>query len=190
MSAVRISDAELVSKYVQGHEASLERLVLRHADALLHKIYLKIQDSEVTQDIHQETWIKFVRVVKAGEYTEKGSFPAFIHRVATNLSYDYLRKQKRNPELSIERCGDSIMGVPDGHINAEEEALRNQWHAEVKFAIRQLPEDQRQVVFLRIYAGLSFKEIAEETGVGINTALGRMRYALVNLRKILGVEIA
>jgi RNA polymerase sigma factor (sigma-70 family) len=180
MSTVRISDAELVSKYVQGHEPALERLVLRHADALLHKIYLKVQDPELTQDIHQETWIKFVRAVKAGEYTEKGSFPAFIHRVATNLAYDYLRKQKRSPELS--------MGVEDGHMNAEEEALRNQWHADVKLAVEQLPEDQREVVFLRIYAGLSFKEIAEETGVGINTALGRMRYALVNLRKILGVE--
>ena len=88
----------------------------------------------------------------------------------------------------MERCGDAIMGVEDGHMNAEEEALRNQWHADVKLAVEQLPEDQREVVFLRIYAGLSFKEIAEETGVGINTALGRMRYALVNLRKILGVE--
>jgi len=117
MSTVRISDAELVSKYVQGHEPALERLVLRHADALLHKIYLKVQDPDLTQDIHQETWIKFVRAVKAGEYTEKGSFPAFIHRVATNLAYDHLRKQKRSPELSMERCGDAVMGVEDGHMN-------------------------------------------------------------------------
>ncbi len=188
MSTVRISDAELVSKYVQGHEPALERLVLRHADALLHKIYLKVQDPDLTQDIHQETWIKFVRAVKAGEYREKGSFPAFIHRVATNLAYDHLRKQKRSPELSMERCGDAVMGVEDGHMNAEEAALRSQWHTDVKRALDHLPEDQREVVFLRIYAGLSFKEIAEETGVGINTALGRMRYALVNLRKILGVH--
>lgn len=189
MSAVRISDAELVSKYVQGQEAALERLVLRHSEALIARIFSKVNDVDVSQDIHQETWIKFVRVVKQGDYKEEGKFAPFIHRVAHNLAMDHLRKKKRSRELSVERCGDRVLAVADDRMNAEELALRTQWHKEVKQAMELLPDDQKEVIFLRIYAGLSFKEIAEETGVGINTALGRNRYALGNLRKILGVEI-
>ncbi|MDG1253040.1 MAG: sigma-70 family RNA polymerase sigma factor [Schleiferiaceae bacterium] len=189
MSIVRISDAELVSKYVQGHEASLERLVLRHSDALLKRIYSKVQDPDVSQDIHQEAWIKFVQVIKKGEYKEEGKFAPFIHRVVNNLALDHLRKKKRSREISVERCGERVLGVPDERMNAEESALRKQWYLDVEQAVKRLPSDQQEVLYLRMYAGLSFKEIAEETGVGINTALGRNRYALGNLRKILGVGV-
>ena len=189
MTTVRISDAELVSLYAKGNENALQRLVLRHSPQLLGKIQAKVQDEDVAQDVHQMVWIKFINVVKAGEYKEEGKFAAFIHRVASNLCFDNFRREKRSKEISMERCGDAVLGMCDEHLNAEENALRQQWHADVKLAIKHLPDEQREVVFLRIYAGFSFKEIAEETGVGINTALGRMRYALVNLRKLLGVEI-
>ncbi|HAB36388.1 MAG TPA: RNA polymerase subunit sigma-24 [Cryomorphaceae bacterium] len=189
MSIVGCSDAELVSKYVKGQEHALECLILRHSDSLLRKIYAKVLDEDLTQDIHQEVWMKFIRVVKAKDYQEKGKFAAYIHRMAGNMVIDHFRRQKRNPELSMERCGDSVLGVTEEGLNAEELALQTQWHSDVKTAMEQLGEEQREVVFLRIYAGLSFKEIAEETAVGINTALGRYRYALNNLRKILGVEI-
>ena len=189
MSIVGCSDAELVSKYVKGQEHALECLILRHSDGLLRKIYGKVLDEDLAQDLHQDVWMKFIRVAKAGDYKEKGKFSAFIHRMASNMIIDHFRREKRNPELSMERCSDGVLGMSDEGLNAEEITLKAQWHEDVKAAMEHLNEEQREVVFLRIYAGLSFKDIADETGVGINTALGRYRYALNNMRKILGVEI-
>lgn len=167
----------------------MECLILRHSDSLLRKIFVKVKDEDLTQDLHQEVWMKFIRVVKSGDYQEKGKFSAFIHRMAGNMIIDHFRREQRNPMLSMERCGESVLGLSDEGLNAEERALQAQWHQDVKVALDYLGSEQREVVFLRVYAGLSFKEIAEETGVGINTALGRYRYAVQNLRKILGVEI-
>lgn len=189
MSIVRCPDAELVSKYVGGNEQALEVLILRHSSSLLRKIQAKIQDEDLAQDLHQELWMKFIRVVKAGDYSEKGKFAAYIHRLAGNMVIDHFRRNKRNPEISIENYSDSIQGLAHADLNAEEVALKKQWYHDIKLAMHQLCEDQRHVLFLRIYAELSFKEIAEETGVGINTALGRYRYALSNMRKILGVRV-
>jgi RNA polymerase sigma factor (sigma-70 family) len=189
MSIVRCTDAELVSKYLNGQEQALEVLVLRHSEGLLRKIFLKVKDESLAQDLHQEVWIKFIRVAKAGDYSEKGKFAAFIHRMAGNMVIDHFRRQKRNQELSLENFGDSIIGIQDSSLNAEERSLKSQWYADIKKAMHLLGEEQREVLFLRVFAKLSFKEIADETGVGINTALGRYRYAICNLRKILGVEI-
>ena len=189
MKSVGKNDAELVASYIIGDEFALERLVMRHSKSVFNLIFSKVHNEELSNDILQEVWIKFIRISKANGYKEKGKFSGWIHRVARNAVMDHFRKQKRSKVISIDDCRHSILGITDETLNFEEETLQNQWYSDMKIAVEQLPPDQQEVIELRMTSGLSFKEIAEETVVGINTALGRMRYALMNLRKIMKIDL-
>ena len=185
MEDMLITDAVLVSNYIQGDEAALSVLISRHQQRIYSFIYSKVYDRDVTEDIFQDTFIKVIRTLKRGGYNEEGKFLPWVMRIAHNLVIDYFRKNKRMPKF--DNTGDfnifSVLGDPD--LNAEKRIIKDQVEEDVRKLIEELPEDQRDVLLMRIYKDMSFKEISENTGVSINTALGRMRYALINLRKII-----
>jgi RNA polymerase sigma-70 factor (ECF subfamily) len=185
----KIEDALLISSYASGDERAFETLLNRHGDAVFHTIFNKVKDRDRTDDIYQDVWIKFINSVKSGDYAESGKFAAWIHRVARNATMDFFRKQQRSPLTHCEHMETAASGWADDSLNAEELAVAAQLLLEAQEAVKRLPANQELVLELRIKAGMSFKEIAEETGVGINTALGRYRYALSNLRRMLRVEI-
>ncbi len=189
MNNVGKSDAELVAQYSNGDEVALKILVNRYSTSVFNLILQKVRDEELSNDILQEVWIKFIRVSRANEYKELGKFSGWIHRVARNAVMDHFRKQKRSKLMGIDDCHDSILGITDETLNYEEKELQDQWYMDIKLAVEQLPLDQQEVIKLRMTSGLSFKDIADETGVGINTALGRMRYAIMNLRKTLQINL-
>ena len=184
-----VQDAELITRYASGDERAFEVLMRRHGDPLFAAIVSKVKDRDVADDIFQEVWIKFIHSVKSGDYAESGKFAAWIHRVARNATMDFFRKQQRSPVSNSEHMDLASDGIADDALNAEERAVAMQWMHDAHEAVKRLPADQKLVLELRLQSGLSFKEIAEETGVGINTALGRMRYAVANLRRMLHVEI-
>ena len=185
MEDMLISDAVLVSNYIKGEEAALSILISRHQQRIYSFIYSKVYDRDVTEDIFQDTFIKVIRTLKRGGYNEEGKFLPWVMRISHNLVIDYFRKNKRMPKF--DNTGDfnifSVLGDPD--LNAEKRIIKNQVEDDVRKLIEELPEDQRDVLVMRIYKDMSFKEIAERTDVSINTALGRMRYALINLRKVI-----
>ncbi|MAW94075.1 MULTISPECIES: sigma-70 family RNA polymerase sigma factor [unclassified Leeuwenhoekiella] len=185
MEDMLISDAALVSNYLKGDEAALSILISRHQQRIYSFIYSKVYDRDVTEDIFQDTFIKVIRTLKRGGYNEEGKFLPWVMRISHNLVIDYFRKNKRMPKF--DNTGDfnifSVLGDPD--LNAEKRIIKNQVENDVRKLIDELPEDQRDVLVMRIYKDMSFKEIAERTDVSINTALGRMRYALINLRKVI-----
>jgi len=185
----KIEDALLISSYASGDERAFETLLNRHGDAVFHTIFSKVKDRDRSDDIYQDVWIKFINSVKSGDYAESGKFAAWIHRVARNATMDFFRKQQRSPLTHCEHMETATSGRADESLNAEELAVATQLLLEAQEAVKRLPPNQGLVLELRIKAGMSFKEIAEETGVGINTALGRYRYALSNLRRMLRVEI-
>jgi RNA polymerase sigma factor (sigma-70 family) len=184
-----IQDAELITRYASGDERAFEVLMRRHGDPLFAAIVSKVKDRDVADDIFQDVWIKFIHSVKTGDYAESGKFAAWIHRVARNATMDFFRKQQRSPVSNSDHMDLASDGIADEALNAEERAVAVQWMLDAQEAVQRLPADQKLVLELRLQSGLSFKEIAEETGVGINTALGRMRYAVANLRRMLHVEI-
>ncbi|RXG15976.1 RNA polymerase ECF family sigma subunit [Leeuwenhoekiella aestuarii] len=185
MEDMLITDAVLVSNYIQGDEAALSVLISRHQQRIYSFIYSKVYDRDVTEDIFQDTFIKVIRTLKRGGYNEEGKFLPWVMRISHNLVIDYFRKNKRMPKF--DNTGDfnifSVLGDPD--LNAEKRIIKDQVEEDVRKLIEELPEDQRDVLLMRIYKDMSFKEIAERTDVSINTALGRMRYALINLRKVI-----
>ncbi|MBM3433659.1 MAG: sigma-70 family RNA polymerase sigma factor [Bacteroidetes bacterium] len=185
----QVQDAELIERYASGDERAFEALMRRHGDAVFAAILGKVKDQDVADDLFQEVWIKFIHSVKSGDYAESGKFAAWIHRVARNATMDYFRRQQRSPLARFDHLESVGDGVADEALNVEERAVAQQWMLDAHEAVQRLPADQKLVLELRLHSGLSFKEIAEETGVGINTALGRMRYAVANLRRMLRVEI-
>jgi RNA polymerase sigma factor (sigma-70 family) len=180
-----ISDAHLVSNYISGDEYALEILITRHKQKLYSFIYSKVYDRDVTEDIFQDTFIKVIRTLKRGAYNEEGKFLPWVMRIAHNLVIDFFRKNSRMPKF--DNSGEfSIFSVLSDHtLNAEKQIIKNQVEHDVRRLVEELPEDQKEVLLMRIYDDMSFKEISDKTGVSINTALGRMRYALINLRKII-----
>ena len=178
-------DAILIKNYLNGDERSLEILINRHNQRISSFIYSKVYDREVTEDLFQDTFIKVIRTLKLGKYNEEGKFLPWVMRIAHNLVIDHYRKSNRMPryEGSPEFSIFSIM--QDDRLNAEKQLIQEQIETDIADLIAELPEDQQVVLQLRMYRDMSFKEIAENTGVSINTALGRMRYALINLRKII-----
>ena len=180
-----ISDALLVSQYINGNEASLSTLVNRHKQRIYSFIYSKVYDKDISEDIFQDTFIKVIRTLKRGSYNEEGKFLPWVMRIAHNLVIDHFRKSNRMP--MFDNGGEfSIFSVlSDSDLNAEKSLIKNQVEQDVRRVIDELPEDQKQVLVMRMYNDMSFKEISEKTGVSINTALGRMRYALINMRKII-----
>ena len=181
----QITDQELIKQYIQGNEACLEMLVTRHKNKIFTAIILIVHDTYIAEDIFQETFIKIIRTLKSGKYNEEGKFLPWAMRIARNLAIDYFRKTKRMPTVTSSDGEDVFRTFNINEANREESMIRNQRDETIRDLIRLLPEEQREVLVLRHYGDLSFKEIAKITNVSINTALGRMRYALNNLRKII-----
>lgn len=179
------SDAILVHNYINGDENALETLILKHKQKIYSFIYSKVFDKEIAEDIFQDTFIKIIKTLKRNAYNEEGKFLPWVMRIAHNLVIDHFRKHNRMPKF--DNNGDfSIFSVlSDTDLNAEKRIIKDQVESDVRRLVDELPEDQKEVLLMRIYKDMSFKEIADKTGVSINTALGRMRYALINLRKII-----
>lgn len=180
-----IPDATLVGNYILGNESALEILITRHKQKIYSFIYSKVYDRDVTEDIFQDTFIKVIRTLKQGTYNEEGKFLPWVMRISHNLVIDHFRKNSRMPKF--DNTGEfSIFSVlSDSTLNAEKQIIKEQVENDVRRLVEELPEDQKEVLLMRIYKDMSFKEISDKTGVSINTALGRMRYALINLRKII-----
>lgn len=180
-----LSDSSLVESYIEGNEQALEVLIKKHQVRIFNFIYAKVRNREVANDIFQEVFIKVINTLKSGNYTEEGKFLPWILRISHNLVIDYFRKSKRIPAFTGTDDFDIFLVVKDEGLNAENQMIKNQIDSDIVKLIEELPEDQKEVLNMRIFLDMSFKEIADNTGVSINTALGRMRYALINLRKLI-----
>ena len=178
-------DAVLVSDYIQGNERALEVLVLRHKLKIYNFIYSKVFDRDTAEDIFQETFIKVIKTLKRGVYNEEGKFLPWVMRIAHNLVIDFFRKNNRIPTFDNNEEYDIFQLISDGSPTAERSMIDEQVVEDLQKLIVELPDDQKDVLTMRLYKDMSFKEIAESTGVSINTALGRMRYAIINLRKMI-----
>lgn len=183
MTISQQNDSELVSLYIAGNEKAFETLVLRHKNRVFTSIMLIVKDSDVAEDLLQDSFIKAVHTMKSGRYNEEGKFSSWISRIAHNLAIDHFRKEKRNPTLQLEDNIKAFNSLTYAEDSAEALQIREETFNRLKTMIETLPENQREVLIMRHYADMSFQEIADATGVSINTALGRMRYALINLRK-------
>jgi RNA polymerase sigma-70 factor (ECF subfamily) len=179
------SDHELIVSFINGNESGLEILIARHQRKVFTSIMLLVKDREMAEDIFQDTFIKVVNTLRSGNYQEEGKFLPWVIRIAHNMVIDHFRKQKRMPMTRDTEEYSVMESLQLTDENIEDKMVTEQIHLDVKKLIDYLPEDQREVVVMRIYADMSFKEIAEQTGVSINTSLGRMRYALINLRKLI-----
>ncbi len=180
-----LSDDELVARYQAGEEIALKNLILRYERRLFSYLIVSVKNKEVAEDIFQDTFIKVINTIRSGNYHEEGKFFQWIMRIANNLKIDYYRRLQRMPTVDGGEEFDifTIIGSRDESI--EEKMIREQTYADLNHYVEYLPEEQKEVLKMRIYSDYSFKEIAEMTNVSINTALGRMRYALINLRKIM-----
>jgi RNA polymerase sigma-70 factor (ECF subfamily) len=185
MANIQISDALLVKDYVTGDESALATLIKRHESKIYGFIYSKIPDRDVSNDIFQDTFIKVIKTLKTNSYNEEGKFLPWVMRIAHNLIIDHFRKAKKMP-LFRETEEFSIFSImSDDSLTIENQIIADQVEMDIRRLIEGLPADQKEVLIMRMYHDISFKEISEITGVSINTALGRMRYALMNLRKII-----
>ncbi|MEX0362728.1 MAG: RNA polymerase sigma factor [Allomuricauda sp.] len=181
---LQIDDSILVKDYIAGNEKALEALINRHNQRISSFIYSKVLDRDVAEDIFQDTFIKVIKTLKRGSYSEEGKFLPWVMRIAHNLIIDHFRKNKRMPKFEGSDDFNIFSVIKDEKLNAEKQIIKDQIDSDLTLLIEELPEDQKEVLMMRIYKDMSFKEISENTGVSINTALGRMRYALINLRKI------
>lgn len=185
MRQLEISDNDLIINYVNGDESSLKQLIQRHQKRIFTYILLSVKNRELAEDIFQDTFIKVVNTLRSGAYREEGKFVQWVMRIANNLKIDYYRKIQRMPTFE---SGDDfdIFDVLNGtDSSVEQKMIEEQINEDVKALVKLLPDEQREVLEMRIYEDISFKDIAEITNVSINTALGRMRYALINLRKLI-----
>mgnify|MGYP001367349935 FL=1 len=180
-----LDDAHLVSNYVNGCEKSLEVLVNKHKFKLYNFIYSKVLNKDNAEDLFQETFIKVIKTLKRGVYNEEGKFLPWIMRIAHNLVIDFFRKNKRFPSFDKNEKYDIFQLIKDENPSIEKHLIDKQILNDLKKIIVKLPQDQKEVLNMRLYKEMSFKEISETTGVSINTALGRMRYAIINLRKLI-----
>ncbi|SNR16446.1 RNA polymerase sigma factor [Tenacibaculum jejuense] len=178
-------DSVLVKEYINGKEIALEFLVKKHQQRIFSFIYSKVQDRDVAEDIFQDTFIKVIKTLKKGNYNEEGKFLPWVMRISHNLVIDYFRKNNRMPFFNNSDEFDIFSIISDDALNAEKRIIKDQILLDVKNLIEELPEEQKEVLKMRIYMDMSFNEISENTGVSINTALGRMRYALINIRKLI-----
>lgn len=185
MANVAIPDAVLVSNYICGDENALALLIKRHQSKIYGFIYSKVTDRDIADDIFQDTFIKVIKTLKSNSYNEEGKFLPWVMRISHNLIVDHFRRNKKMP-MYRETEEFSIFSImSDNSPNIESRIITEQVESDLQKLIGELPDDQKEVLQMRIYQDLSFKEIADLTGVSINTALGRMRYALMNLRKVI-----
>lgn len=185
MANIPLPDALLVTAYVDGDENALATLIDRHQSKIYGFIYSKISDRDISNDIFQDTFIKVIKTLKSGAYNEEGKFLPWVMRIAHNLIIDHYRKTKKMP-MYRETEEFSIFSImSDDSLSIENKIIHEQVEMDLKKLIEELPADQKEVLVMRMYQDMSFKEISEVTGVSINTALGRMRYALMNMRKVI-----
>ncbi|ADV50713.1 RNA polymerase, sigma subunit, ECF family [Cellulophaga algicola DSM 14237] len=182
---LQIEDSVLVKNYINGEEKALEILINRHNQRISSFIYSKVLDRDITEDIFQDTFIKVIKTLRKGSYSEEGKFLPWVMRIAHNLVIDHFRKNKRMPMFEGNDDFNIFSVIGDDQLNIEKQLIKDQIDNDLNLLIEELPEDQKEVLMMRIYKDMSFKEISENTGVSINTALGRMRYALINLRKVI-----
>ena len=186
MNVQVLSDQLLLNSYLSGDKGAISQLIERHSRRVREYIRMMVKDGDVADDIFQETFIKAVRVIDQGRYTDNGKFLSWILRIAHNQVIDHFRSLKQQKQVNESDAGYNVLGtLRFAEQTVEDEMVSAQISADVRRLVKLLPDEQREVVMLRYYSGLSFKEIAEQTNVSINTALGRMRYALINLRKLI-----
>lgn len=185
MDLKKVNDSELISAYIKGDENAFTILVNRYKSKIYTTIYLVVKDTYVAEDLTQDTFIKAIRTLKEGRYNEEGKFLPWILRIAHNLAIDYFRRAKRYPNVVFEDGSSVFNSLSFAEDSIESVQVRKETHENLRSLIKKLPHQQREVLIMRHYEDMSFQEIAESTGVSINTALGRMRYALINLRKMM-----
>ena len=180
-----LNDNELIARYQAGEETALKTIILRYERRLFSYLMVSVKNKELAEDIFQDTFVKVINTIRSGNYQEEGKFFQWIMRIANNLKIDYYRRIQRMPTVDGGEDFDifTIIGSKDESV--EEKMIREQTYSDLTHYVEYLPEEQKEVLKMRIYNDYSFKEIAEMTNVSINTALGRMRYALINLRKIM-----
>ena len=179
------SDEQLISLYVDGNNEAFDSLLERHKDRVFMYIYHAVKNEELADDIFQDTFVKAIMTIKQGRYVEKGHFPAWITRIAHNLIIDYFRQTKAENLQSTDNEDANILNRKELADNTiEDNLITTQIHNDVRRLVKALPDSQREVLVMRYYKNMSFKEIADTTGVSINTALGRMRYAILNMRRM------
>jgi RNA polymerase sigma factor (sigma-70 family) len=184
MNAQPVTDQELIGRYLAGNQSSLEILIRRHKNRIYAYILMIVKEKELAEDLFQDTFIKVINTIRSGSYKEEGKFIQWAMRIAHNLIIDHFRKAKRIPTVENRDDFDIFDKVRIPVESIEEKLITDQIHQDVKKLIDYLPKEQREVLIMRHYGDMSFKDIAEVTNVSINTALGRMRYALINLRKL------
>jgi len=180
-----MSDQDLVQLYIIGHETGLEELIRRHKSKIYTSIYHLVKDSDLAEDIFQDTFIKVINTIKTSKYNEEGKFLPWVIRISHNLVIDHFRKEKRKPIVANVEGFDIFDVIKVYDESTEDRMIKEQGHKDLRTLIHLLPSEQKEVLIMRHFGDLSFKEISEITGVSINTALGRMRYALTNLRKMM-----
>ena len=186
MDNSHLTDQELVMSFIKGDQASLELLINRHKNRVYTYIYLMVRNQHLAEDIFQDTFVKVIKSLLQNKYRDDGKFVSWVTRIAHNLIIDHFRKEKQLIVVSNDAYESTIFNTKKlAEKNIEDSIIDEQITEDIRKLIDYLPEDQKEVVILRHYAGLSFKEIAEHTNVSINTALGRMRYALINMRKLI-----
>ncbi len=186
MNVQVLSDQVLLNNYLSGDRNAISRLIERHSRRVRDYINMMVKDSDVAEDIFQETFIKAVRVIDEGRYTDNGKFLSWILRIAHNQVIDHFRAQRQSKAVTESEAGYDVLGtLRFAERTVEDSMVSDQIERDVRALVELLPAEQREVVMLRYFSGLSFKDIAEQTEVSINTALGRMRYALINLRRMI-----
>jgi RNA polymerase sigma-70 factor (ECF subfamily) len=180
-----VSDDRLIAKYVEGDNEAFDALIERHKNRIFNYILHSVKDVDLANDIFQETFVKAIMTIKQGRYVENGHFPAWITRIAHNLIIDFFRQEKSENVQSSDSCEVDILNRKElSEATIEDDIIIDQIHNDVRRLVTALPDNQREVLLMRYYKNMSFKEIAERTQVSINTALGRMRYAILNMRRI------
>ena len=186
MNVQVLSDQVLLNHYLLGDRSAISQLIERHSRRVKDYIHMMVKDRDVADDIFQETFIKAVRVIDEGHYTDNGKFLSWILRIAHNQVIDHFRAQRQNKSVSESEAGYDVLGTLKlAERTVEDAMVCEQIERDVRALVELLPAEQREVVMMRYFSGLSFKDIAEQTNVSINTALGRMRYALINLRRMI-----
>lgn len=185
MANLVLPDAVLVKNYISGDESALSSLIERHQSKIFGFIYSKVNDRDLSDDIFQDTFIKVIKTLKSQSYNEEGKFLPWVMRIAHNLVVDHYRKAKKMPYQRETEEFSIFNYMTDNSLNIEGQMISEQVENDIVKLLNELPEDQKEVLMMRMYQDLSFKEIADLTGVSINTALGRMRYAVINLRKLI-----
>lgn len=190
MDVLKLNDQQLIEQYLQGSEKAFEVLLTRHKDRVYTSIYMFVKDDELAEDLFQEVFIKIIDTFRKGKYNHEGKFIQWALRISYNLCVDHFRKSKRTTKVSGTDTFDILTTLDSKEDNMDIVMIKDQIHTKLRKVIDKLPEEQKEVILLRHYADMSFKEISQVTKVSINTALGRMRYAVINIRKMMGQDAA